>query len=242
LLRFVERHGTQFIAMERHLLVSVEPAFDSPPEHIRVDVAVCGAQIWRNIRVATSEVRIGIEEIVEIEAPEDGPFERERNLQLRQGLGTDGARVLVCDLPKEPPGVFDGRSVVGQAQLALPSLLVFALRLLLLACRREWFEDDGLRRLSRAAVDVLCARSHAAAVESSKPLHKGRPRTQLCEKRIGIKIHPCLEYLGADNHAPAGERRALESFRDCLPIMRAHASMDEEDLLPISGPLTKTRV
>src|SRR5690606_22310258 len=49
-------------------------------------------------------------------------------------------------------------------------------------------------------------------------------------------------YLGADNHAPAGGRRALESFRDCLPIMRAHASMDEEDLLPISGPLTKTRV
>src|SRR5690606_17918844 len=37
-------------------------------------------------------------------------------------------------------------------------------------------------------------------------------------------------------------RRALESLRDCLPIMRAHAAMDEENLRPIFGTRTKTRV
>jgi hypothetical protein len=85
----------------------------------------------------------------------------------------------------------------------------------------------------------LRRRPRAAAIQPSKPLHKRRPRTEFREERIGVEVHAGFEDLCRDDDASGSRCGGPELAHDCVPIARAHAGVDEENLRPGSGAFVK---
>src|SRR5579875_456260 len=71
LFRLPNRHGAQLVAQRPRCFISLGTALlirNGAPEHMDIRV-VRGAHVWRDVDIETGQIRIGIEEIVEILTP-----------------------------------------------------------------------------------------------------------------------------------------------------------------------------